>query len=44
MIKKFRITQNENLKIKQKNKPDIKTLKNTIEKNSNKEEDKDSKM
>ena len=44
MIKKFRLTQNENLKIEQKNKSDIITLKNTIEKNSNKEEDKDSKM
>ena len=43
MIKKFRLAQNENLKIEEK-KPDIKTLKNTIEKNSNKEEDKDSKM
>ena len=43
MIKKFRLTQNENLKIEQKYKSDIKTLKNTIEKNSNKEEGKDSK-
>ena len=44
MIKKFRLTQNENLKIEQKNKPHIKTLKNTFEENSDKEEDKDSKM